>query len=336
MGLFRLAVLIFSIFLSAGCASVSELQNELSSKTGLVNSYAEMSAQPISASSSFAINKDFPVFNFEEGKSYYLALGIPDSGQPRQLKFKSYVSTAYLPSANIFVPHFVYLDEHKEVIGQIKSYRFTRGTDFWLGGFYEGYVIVPAKAAYVVIYTSDSPTPELSSFSENGREWPLPHAPTGKLAFELSNPFPVDHDFSTVLIQDSVTIYSNSKADFFYVTKINDKEVENSLINTRKLNAGRGLSMTPRLIDREIPVEPVTLSIAGRTHYAAPILALTNSVYEIKGQIDFVPQKNRSYTVRGELGENHSVVWVEDDIDHQVMGKKIEVNGPSKLGILQK
>lgn len=94
--------------------------------------------------------------------------------------------------------------------------------------------------------------------------------------------------------------------------------------------------MTPEIIERRIAISPTVLTIVGRTEYAAPILAFTNDVYEVKGDISFTPEENKTYSVYGELGENYSAVWLEDESNHTVVGNKIEIHGSAKLGIFQK
>ncbi len=55
--------------------------------------------------------------------------------------------------------------------------------------------------------------------------------------------------------------------------------------------------MTPEIIERRIAISPTVLTIVGRTEYAAPILAFTNDVYEVKGDISFTPEENKTYSV---------------------------------------
>jgi len=137
-------------------------------------------------------------------------------------------------------------------------------------------------------------------------------------------------------IKDTVKVYSVSKADFFYVSHVNSNEIENSRIKTRIENYGRGMYMNPVVLQHKIPAQSATLSIVGRTEYAAPILALTNPVYEVKGVVDFTPENNKTYAVRGELGRDYSVIWVEEEGSNIVVGKKIEVKGSAELGIFEK
>ncbi len=94
--------------------------------------------------------------------------------------------------------------------------------------------------------------------------------------------------------------------------------------------------MTPAVIERKVPAQKATFTIVGRTEYAAPILALTNTVYQVTGKVTFIPEADGSYIVRGSLGENYSAVWIENETTGKTVGEKTEVNGPSKLGVFEK
>jgi hypothetical protein len=65
-------------------------------------------------------------------------------------------------------------------------------------------------------------------------------------------------------------------------------------------------------------------------------LALTNPVYEVKGDVNFAPAANRTYIVRGELRADYAAVWLEDAETNAVIGNKIELKGDPSLGVLEK
>lgn len=138
------------------------------------------------------------------------------------------------------------------------------------------------------------------------------------------------------MVKDSAKVYSASKADFFYLSHVDGKQIEDSRSKTLRMNQGRGMQMTPYILQNPIPVKPTVLSIVGRTEYAAPILTLTNTVYQLKGEVEVNPEPNKTYVVRGELGENYSAVWLEDQETQTVIGKKIEATGSTKLGTFEK
>jgi hypothetical protein len=137
-------------------------------------------------------------------------------------------------------------------------------------------------------------------------------------------------------IKDSAIIHSSSKVDFFYLEKINQNEILNSRIHTLNVNHGRGLSFKPVVLDHNIPAKESTITLVGRTEYAAPIQALTNTVYEIKGDITFIPNKNKKYIIKGKLDKQYSSVWIEELESSIIVGNKIELNGSSALSFFEK
>ena len=138
-------------------------------------------------------------------------------------------------------------------------------------------------------------------------------------------------------LEDSANTHSSSKVDFFVAEEIDSAKVDNSLNATLRANQGRGMFMTPTFTSRPLVAErPVKVQVRGRTHFAAPILALAGTVYQVKGVVEFTPKANGKYIVRGEFGEKYSAVWIEDAATNQPIGNKVEINGSAKLGFLEK
>jgi len=149
-------------------------------------------------------------------------------------------------------------------------------------------------------------------------------------------PVPEGYSGPRAQLHDSVKVHSASKADFFYVSHVDGQQIEDTRIKTRVANRGHGFNMTPVVVQRDIPVRELTLTIVGRTDYAAPILTLTSTVYQVKGDIRFTPIVGKSYVVRGELGEAFSAVWIEGPTQGIVPGTKVEIKGPATLGVFEK
>lgn len=138
-------------------------------------------------------------------------------------------------------------------------------------------------------------------------------------------------------LDDSAKTYGSSKADFFVVEQIEGADVDNSLHETLSRNRGKGMHMTPYFITRAVMAEkPIKVALKGRTHYAAPIQALTRTVFEVKGVVEFTPRSNARYVVKGELGPKYSAVWIVEAESNDVVGQKVEVHGSSKLGFMSK
>jgi len=151
----------------------------------------------------------------------------------------------------------------------------------------------------------------------------------------LKPALPEGYTGPTAMLKDSAKVISGSKVDFYIVERINGNRVKNSQIQTEKENSGRGLSMTPVIMQRPVAAAPLQLEIAARTGYAAPIQTLLGPIYEVKGRVEMTPEAGKTYVVRGELGETYSSVWIEEESTGALVGKKIEIQGSAKLGVLQ-
>ncbi|HTZ79629.1 MAG TPA: hypothetical protein VMC10_17085 [Stellaceae bacterium] len=150
-----------------------------------------------------------------------------------------------------------------------------------------------------------------------------------------SSPIPEGYKGPTARIEDSFKKRGWSSADFFYVSKIDGRRINDSLAATTQSNYGQGFQLTPIAIGRAVAAQESTFTIVGRTHYAAPILELAGTVYQVSGDVKFSPQPDQIYYVRGELDEKYSGVWIEDAAGTPVT-PKIEVNGSSALSIFEK
>lgn len=136
-------------------------------------------------------------------------------------------------------------------------------------------------------------------------------------------------------VKDSVLKHSASKADFFYLDKVDGRDIETSLTATFQHNYGGGLTMTPVVIRNDVPAQNIRVEIVGRTYHAAPIQSFTNTEYRVAGEVDFAPEAGRVYTVKGILGEKYSAVWIETE-DGKSASRKVEIHGSAELGILEK
>jgi hypothetical protein len=157
----------------------------------------------------------------------------------------------------------------------------------------------------------------------------------GCTSYSLS--LPQGYSGPKAVIKDTATVHSGSKVDYFGATKLDGKPIRSSRAESLSANYGRGFHMTPVVLDREIPAgKSVKVYLQGRTEYAAPILALTNTVYQVEGEISFVPTEGRIYEVKGVLSAEVSTVWLEDSTTKEVVDKKLVPSGSAKLGFFQK
>jgi hypothetical protein len=156
------------------------------------------------------------------------------------------------------------------------------------------------------------------------------------LAGCVADPLPQDYAGPVADLTDSYAPRTADSINFFYAATLNGKRIDNNLAATIQANAGGGFALNPMAYQRNIPIAPSTINIVGRTHYAAPILELTGTVYQVSGNVSFTPKPDHHYRVTGVLGPTYSAVWIEDSADGSVIDKKIEIHGSSALGILSK
>lgn len=153
----------------------------------------------------------------------------------------------------------------------------------------------------------------------------------------LSPSVPADYSGPRARLEDSSIVHSNSKADMFVAEQIDGNDIDNSMRRSQQASQGRGFELTTLPWGRSIVAgRPIKVAVKGRTVFAAPIQALTGTVYQVKGVVELTAKPDTTYIVRGEFTDQYSAVWLEDASSKAVVGKKVEVNGSAKLGILEK
>jgi hypothetical protein len=140
----------------------------------------------------------------------------------------------------------------------------------------------------------------------------------------------------TAIVKDSTHSIDRTKAEFFILYELNGKHVDNALSKTIDRNEGAGASMMLVDAERPVPAHPATFHIAGRTHYAAPVLELTGTVYFIEGDVLFTPEAGASYVVKGELGPEQSSVWIENEKTGAQVSDKLVIKGSAEAGMFKK
>jgi hypothetical protein len=132
------------------------------------------------------------------------------------------------------------------------------------------------------------------------------------LAGCATNPIPEGYTGPRAYIRDTGMSETGSRAVMFWVNEVDGKQIKTSPGETAAKNQGRGFSMSPVFIGRDVPAKPLTLKLIGSRVFAAPILALTNPSYRIEGTVNFEPKDGKIYEVRGEVSEKYSAVWLVD------------------------
>jgi hypothetical protein len=65
-----------------------------------------------------------------------------------------------------------------------------------------------------------------------------------------------------------------------------------------------------------VKAKPMKVTLRGSHATGAPIHAMASQMagtfFSVEGSVDFSPQENRKYRVKGELKKEKSSVWIED------------------------
>ncbi len=113
------------------------------------------------------------------------------------------------------------------------------------------------------------------------------------------------------------------KADLFYVHEIDGKRLDNVSLHTGWTQQNLGFSLKINPYERDVPIQTMTVGLAGQTYYAAPVGELFNEVYTVSGKVDFTPSAGQTYVVKGVLGKDYSAVWIETS-GGRVVTRKVE------------
>lgn len=106
-----------------------------------------------------------------------------------------------------------------------------------------------------------------------------------------------------------------SRAQFFYLSEVDGRKIDNALFASRKANSGRGFSMIAVPFGRDVPARASTFLLEARVTYGAPIQEMMNSgtIYTAQRTVTFTPEANKTYLVKGILSEQRREVWIEED-----------------------
>ena len=146
---------------------------------------------------------------------------------------------------------------------------------------------------------------------------------------------PDDYQGPTATIQDTEQRLERGKANLFYLERIDGKRIKSSRTESLSASYGQGDSLETVLLKNCVPAQRQVFTIVGRTTYAMPMRAMTGTVYEIKGDVDFTPEAGRSYAIKGYLSEDRAAVWLEERVSGKVI-EKFELEGDAELGFFEK
>jgi hypothetical protein len=118
-----------------------------------------------------------------------------------------------------------------------------------------------------------------------------------------------------------------TKGQFFVLTEIDGRSIENSLHETRSASSGQGFALTSRFTTRSVPATALKVKLIGTHLAAAPIQAMVGraagTFFSVDGVVDFKPVEGKKYVVTGELKKERSCVWIQEDGAAQPATEKV-------------
>ncbi|WP_257326061.1 hypothetical protein [Pseudoalteromonas rhizosphaerae] len=140
----------------------------------------------------------------------------------------------------------------------------------------------------------------------------------------LHSPYPEGYEGPSALVASSENRVDGSTVQIFYLEKVNQKLIVNSMGASRGATQGQGFSFTSQLIETAVPAIEATFTIVGATAHAAPIQSLFSDNLIVRGDITFTPEPHEEYIVKGVLNSEYSAVWIENKETGEIDNKKIE------------
>jgi hypothetical protein len=136
----------------------------------------------------------------------------------------------------------------------------------------------------------------------------------GILSGCTTSPIPTNYSGPIATVQDNATADSGHRAEFFFLSEIDGRRIDNILTASVAANWGKGFSVEIVPFQRQIPAKTVTVKIQGRVKYGAPIQELLNAatLYTVERTIVFTPASNKTYAVFGRLTADQRTIWLLD------------------------
>ncbi|MGE0115100.1 MAG: hypothetical protein AB7T07_09495 [Steroidobacteraceae bacterium] len=129
-------------------------------------------------------------------------------------------------------------------------------------------------------------------------------------------PVPKDYSGPTASVKDSGFSEDGTKAQMFALVAIDGNRVPNAFTVSASASYGRGASLTAIYPARTIQARPMKVTLRGSHATGAPIHAMASQLagtfFSVEGTVDFSPEADRQYLVKGELKKEKSSVWIED------------------------
>jgi len=130
-------------------------------------------------------------------------------------------------------------------------------------------------------------------------------------------PVPKDYTGPTAVVGDTGLAEDGTKAQMFALMEIDGNRVGNAFSASAYASSGHGASLTTVFPERKVPVRPMKVVIRGSHATGAPIQTLASQLagtfFAVEGTVEFKPEADHVYKVKGQLAKEKSSVWIEDE-----------------------
>lgn len=256
------------------------------------------------------IDAKSPSFTSAGNTERFAAFAIPAEPSPRYLTFASKpFGGIMIYQLKTLVPVFTFLGSDRRAIATLASGTMERRDSFFEGSSFEGRVTVPIDARYVVIHGTRSTPGPLIVHGDPGHVASIPGSPLGVLELKLSS-------VGMATVQDSGRREDSTKAQLFYLASVDGVKISNAAAESQRSSSGRGFQLTTVFPSRFVPAKPLKVVLVGTHTTGAPIHAIASMVSgsfrSVEAELEFAPEVDKAYVVRGDLEAEKPTVWIED------------------------
>jgi hypothetical protein len=156
----RLVYVFLCVLFISSCASVEKSAALIDAENRCCKLFEEVTFNAPLIGLPFIVKFDAhsQAYTFSTGRSLISGFSVPESTS--KINFVTSLSSAWIPSATVIIPNFVFLDERKRVIDKSRKpsifqyYRPFKSSSITTN--YAGTLEIPKEARYFIVYTDRS------------------------------------------------------------------------------------------------------------------------------------------------------------------------------------
>lgn len=316
-------VLMFSVSLLAGCATpiVEEGESTVAAAQEVVAVEAiRFTALALDTAVTERIDAKSPAYVVDGSPRRFAAFALPTDPSRRYIDFASIpFGGLMIYELKTLVPIFTFLDAGRKIVRTIASESMEGITLPFEATRFEGRVAVPPDARYVLVHGTESAPGSLIVHGSPGHTASIPGSRFGVLRVTLSN-------VAKATIRDSGVREDSNRARLFYVASVDGVSVQNAAGASQRASSGRGFQLTTVFPARLVAAKPLKVVVVGTHATGAPVHAIASRMagnfWSVEAELDFTPEADKVYVVRGNLDKQDSTVWIEDAATGQPVTKK--------------